>query len=219
LSFYSAMVSDSAVLRAELRDTSSRALFDINMRCPSGCYAVVPKSLAKKSEILGEMVEAVGDDDSAPPVAPGGLLNEWIRCSSRLQAQELDGETTQTLTSYLRVRAWCLVSPGLFLNSGSATFAVASRSLDDLTDTRIDSAACMQVADFFADKAAMQHLARLLGLRLNKALARRPGADGSSRVMTAAACYEVRHTTPIPSYLSQTIYMPASCSGMCMVES
>lgn len=94
----------TAALAEMLRDTSSRALFDINMRCPSGKYAIVPRSLAKKSEVLGEMVEAVGDDDDgSSPVAPGGLLNEWISCSSRLQARELDPESTETLASYLKV--------------------------------------------------------------------------------------------------------------------
>lgn len=91
-------------LAAQLQDTRSRALFDINMRCPSGSYAIVPTSLARKSEVLGEMVEAVGEDDeNASPVAPGGLLNQWISCSSRMQAQELDCESTETLAGYLNV--------------------------------------------------------------------------------------------------------------------
>lgn len=95
----------TAKLAADLRDTSSRALYDINIHNPSGAYAIVPKSLAKKSDVLGDMVDAMGDEeDGGSPVAPGGLLNEWISCSSRLQAQELKYESTETLASYMKVR-------------------------------------------------------------------------------------------------------------------
>jgi hypothetical protein len=97
----------NAAIAAKLRDTSSRVLYDINMCWPSGSYAVVPKSLAKKSEVLGDMLEAVGEfgdkDFCASPVAPSELLNQWISCSSRLHSQEIDCESTDTLTSYLKV--------------------------------------------------------------------------------------------------------------------
>lgn len=48
------------------------------------------------------------------------------------------------------------------------------------------------MADFFADKDTMKHLARLLGLRLNRALAEQPDGGRSSRVLSAAECYGVR---------------------------
>ena len=62
----------------------------------------------------------------------------------------------------------------------------------------------MQVADFFADRGTMKHLARLLGLRLNRALAGQPDGSRSSLRLTAAQCYGVRAPNQYPAeFLSE----------------
>lgn len=95
-------------LSKALRDTSSRALFDISAQCPRGSFGAVPSCLAEKSDVLGQIACDDEQDASAygklPAVAPAELLHKWICCSSRMQAGEIDCESTETLAVFLNVR-------------------------------------------------------------------------------------------------------------------